>query len=141
MGGQASPSNLAGARNNLRTMLRACYYTPTIYSSIIVYFFPQCNWDSVWEGLVSGGTWASKQGYNHLLSSLSLVWKQNIYGLGQFFLRKLLWSSRLSGYFIAIWECIGNNPDAEQWKECPLELKLCVMAWAWESSNTGTNKK
>lgn len=34
--------------------------------------------------------------------------------------------SHQSGHFIAIVESIGNNPNAGQQRECPLELKLFV---------------
>jgi len=54
-GGHVSLSNVAGMNNNLRTMLRVCYYYAAIYNRVILYFFPQGNLDVVCEG-TSGGT-------------------------------------------------------------------------------------
>lgn len=85
-GGQTSLSNLAGMRNNLLTVLRACYYRTAMFSGIILYRFP----DRTEKGFGKGGITKnlsidlpSKQGYHHLLSSPSSIWKQNIYGLVQ----------------------------------------------------------
>lgn len=129
-GGHISLSNVAGMNNNLRTMLRV-YYTATIYSRVILYFFPQGNLDVVCEG-TSGGTWASILHPSKVIIIYSLYLLQygnkTFMAWDKFFLTKPHWASHQSGHFIAVWQCIGSNSKAEQWKVCPLELKLFVMA-------------
>lgn len=130
-GGRVSLSNVAGMNNNLRTMLRVCY-TPTIYSRVILYFFLQGNRDVDCEG-TSGGIRVSVLHPSKVIIIYSLYLLQ--YGnkafmaWDKFFLTKPHWPSHQSVHFIAVWQCIGSNSKAEQWKACPLELKLFVMAW------------
>lgn len=138
-----SLSTFAGMRNSLITMLGACYYTTTMYSCIILHLFL----DRTELGLGRG--WGHEE-HGHRSEIQARLASSTLFTFFNMetkhlclvqILTKPHWPSHQPGHFIAILEYIGKDPDAGLWRECPLELKRSVMAWAANSSNTGTNKK